>query len=135
VVGAPALRPDGSILDRPGYDPATGLLYCPARDYPAVPAMPTVDDARRAAALLLGLVAEFPFASEDHKAAWLSAVLTVPARPAIKGPCPGFLFDAPMPGSGKTLLAELVGLIGTGRALPISELSCSITPAALSAVR
>jgi hypothetical protein len=27
VISAPTLRPDGSILDRPGYDPATGLLF------------------------------------------------------------------------------------------------------------
>ena len=27
VVTAPTLRPDGSVIDRPGYDPATGLLF------------------------------------------------------------------------------------------------------------
>jgi hypothetical protein len=27
VISAPTLRPDGSILDTPGYDPATGLLF------------------------------------------------------------------------------------------------------------
>ena len=47
----------------------------------------------------------------------------MPARPAVLGPCPLFLFDAPTPGSGKTLLAELVGLINTGRETSISELS------------
>ena len=29
VITTPTLRPDGSILDRPGYDPATQLWYSP----------------------------------------------------------------------------------------------------------
>src|SRR5262249_21174909 len=72
---------------------------------------------------LLFLVEEFPVEDNSHLAAWLAAVLTVLARPAIDGPCPLFLFEAPTPGSGKSLLAELVGLITTGRETPVSEVS------------
>ena len=123
IVEAPTLRPDGSILDRSGYDFETGLLYLPAAEYPPMPASPTQEDARKAAAELLALVAEFPFVSLVHALVWLAAVLTVLARAAIRGPCPLFLFEAPAAGSGKSLLAELVGLITTGREAAVSELS------------
>jgi hypothetical protein len=123
IVESPTLRPDGSVLDVPGYDDETHLIYRPSADYPPLPAAPTRDDARRAADELLALVDDFPFAGPEHAAAWLAAVLTVLARPAVIGPCPLFLFDAPAPGSGKTLLAMLVGLITTGRDVPVSELS------------
>lgn len=29
IVERPSLRPDGTIIDEPGYDAATGFLYCP----------------------------------------------------------------------------------------------------------
>src|SRR5262249_12333032 len=80
------------------------------------------EDAREAAAQLLALVDDFPFATADHTAVWLAALLTVLARPAVDGPTPLFLFEAPAPGSGKTLLVELVGLIATGRVAAVSEL-------------
>ena len=35
LIGAPTLRPDGSILDEPGYDEETGLYYYGARYYDA----------------------------------------------------------------------------------------------------
>src|SRR5262249_44748728 len=57
------------------------------------------------------------------RAAWLSALLTALARPAAEGPCPMHSFEASVARSGKTLLADLVGLILTGRELPRSELS------------
>jgi hypothetical protein len=123
IVEAPTLRPDGTILNTPGYDPGTRLVYEPAANYPPIPETPGQEDARRAARDLLALVDEFPFVNDDHKAVWLAAVLTVLARPAIAGPCPLFLFEAPAAGSGKTLLAELVGLISTGREVSVSELS------------
>jgi hypothetical protein len=42
VATAPTLRPDGSIIDRPGYDRATGVYYDPREvEFPAVPRSPT----------------------------------------------------------------------------------------------
>ncbi|MEI2746627.1 MAG: hypothetical protein V9G22_14990 [Ottowia sp.] len=46
VTTAPTLRPDGSALDEPGHDSATGLMYVTAEAYPlAVPSAPTADQA------------------------------------------------------------------------------------------
>ncbi len=49
-----------------------------------------------------------------HKSAWLAAVLSVVARPAIDGPVPLFLIDANAPGAGKSLLAKITGIIVIG---------------------
>ncbi len=117
VVEAPTLRPDGTVLDTPGYDAAIGLLYEPRTHFPSVPTHPSKDDAFAAADALLELVAQFPFADSGHMAAWLSALLTPLARFAFPRPAPLFLFDANTPGTGKTLLASIISEIAEGREL------------------
>ena len=48
-----SLRPDGSILDRPGYDPATGLYFdAQGVAFPAIPQRPTREQARAALIVL-----------------------------------------------------------------------------------
>lgn len=116
TVSWPAMRRDGSFITRPGYDARTGLYY--TGDPIAVPECPTEESARRAVAKLLELVKEFPFVDEAHRTTWLAWPLTIMARHAIDK-APLFVFDAPSPGSGKTLLAELGGLIVTGRHLSL----------------
>jgi hypothetical protein len=114
VVEAPTLRVDGSILDKPGYDPRTALLYIPNGTFPSVPANPSRDDARTAADSLFGLVKDFPF-KKGHQAAWLAALLTPLARFLIDGACPLFLFEANTSAAGKSKLCDLIGVIITGR--------------------
>jgi len=118
VVESPVLRPDGSLLDRRGYDDATGLLLVPNARFPATPARPTQEDAATAAAELLDVVVDFPFKSDAHRAAWVAGVLTPLARYAFTGPAPLFLIDANIRSAGKTLLADLIGEIVSGRAMP-----------------
>jgi putative DNA primase/helicase len=120
VIECPTLRPDGSILDRQGYDEATGLFYQPNLEYPPIPQEPTRDHAVQAADRLLDLVCDFPFIGPAHKAVWLSAVMTMIARPAIDGCCPLFVFDASAARSGKTKLANLVSILATGRDAPVT---------------
>jgi hypothetical protein len=120
VIEAPTLRPDGTLLNVPGYDPATGLLYVPNAVYPVVKDRPTLDDAKLAAAELLDLVVDFPFVGQGQ-AAFLAAMLTPIARFAIDGPCPLFLFDSPVSGSGKTLLCDLIAVVATGRIMARSH--------------
>jgi hypothetical protein len=107
----PVLRPDGSILQTPGYDATTGILYVPLRDYPKVPDRLTQADAKAAAAALREVVCDFPFEKPEHEAAWLAGVLTPFARFAYRGPAPLFLADANVPGCGKSLLTDVAGLI------------------------
>lgn len=113
VCGWPTIRPDGSLVQKPGYDPATALLMTPTVSV-SVPSRPTLQDAQDAIRTLLDVVCDFPFAAEEHKAAWLAALLTVAARFAIEGPVPMTLIDANSRGAGKTLLADVIGEIVTG---------------------
>ncbi len=114
VVRSAVLRPDGSVLLEPGYDPATRTLLHPLGALPEVPLEPSREDALTAAQLLAEPFREFPYATPDDRAVALAAVLTLAARPAIDGPTPAFGFSASAPGSGKTLQAVLAALIGSG---------------------
>jgi hypothetical protein len=60
-------------------------------------------------------ICDFPFDDKGSKANALAAILTPIVRPAIEGPTPLALFDATAPGTGKSLLAEIVSIIATGR--------------------
>ncbi len=118
VVECPVLRPDGTVLQESGYDSATGLLYLPSQEFPTIGATPRLSDARAAARELLDLVADFPFAGDAHRTAWLAAAITPLARYAFAGPAPLNLFDKNVPGAGGSMLADIVGEIVSGRPMP-----------------
>jgi hypothetical protein len=119
ITEAPTMRADGSVLDQPGYDATTGLVFVPRERFPMVPPAPTRADARAAADELLSIVHDFPFEAPEHRSAWLALVVTLAARPAVDGCVPLVLIDANTRGSGKTLLAEAAGIIGTGASLSV----------------
>jgi hypothetical protein len=116
ILEAPAMRPDGSIIQDAGYDEATGYVLIPGAEFPRVPEAPTQDDARRALASLREVFADFPYASEPDRFTVIACVLTVLARPAIRGAVPAFVIRATTPGSGKGLQADAIGTIAHGRA-------------------
>lgn len=111
----PVLRPDGTVLDVPGFDAASGVLYHPRRPGPPVPATPTHADALAALERLRDPVGQFAWERPEHLTGWLAAALTPLARNAFEGPAPIFVFDATTAGSGKSLLARLAAVIGSGR--------------------
>ncbi|OJW10324.1 MAG: hypothetical protein BGO49_07185 [Planctomycetales bacterium 71-10] len=120
VIQAPTIRRDGSILDRPGYDRETRLFYRPNARFDAVPERPTRREAEAAWAALKRLLCDFPFRSEVDLALWLASLLTVLGRPLFDGPSPLIGFDGNCPGVGKTLLADVVAIMATGR--PVSKM-------------
>lgn len=120
VAESPVFRADGTILDEPGYDPDTRLLYDPRGEwYPPVPAEPTHADATQALADLLAPFSEFPFIDDSARAATAALILSLVGRAAISGQVPLFSAQAPTPGSGKGLLIAAASLIGTGRLAPM----------------
>lgn len=115
VITAPTLRPDGSVLSRPGYDEPTGMLFVESEPFPAIPENPDRNRGRAALDYLAEeVLAGFAFAAPNGRAAALSAILTALVRPSLRT-APMHVFSAPQKGSGKTLLANCVALVATGR--------------------
>ena len=114
VIEAPIMRPDGSILDAPGYDESTGLFLYADAEWPPLPERPTHADAEAALRELVAPFAEFPFVDEAAHSVLLAAILTGIQRRLLES-APLFGFDAPGQRSGKSLQAEAVGIIATGR--------------------
>jgi len=118
----PVIRSDGSVLDLPGYDAASRLLYAPS-DKTAVPDVSRKASrtaARKAARYLLEeLLGDFPFVDQASKANALALLLTPLIRQTGIGNCPIALIDAPVMGSGKTLLARVFHVALTGRDAPV----------------
>jgi putative DNA primase/helicase len=115
VVEQPILRPDGTVLDEPGYDAQTAILFEPSAMFPPVPATPNQAEAQAAAHEVLAPFAEFPFIAESDRSAVLAAILTLVGRAAIDGCIPLIVVRATAPGTGKGLLVIVVCLIGSGR--------------------
>jgi hypothetical protein len=113
VIIAPTLRLDGSLLDRPGFDEPTGLLLLPG-EWPAIPKKPSRDEMRAAWGVLWKPYSLFPYVSDSDRAVTPAGILTALIRRVLPT-APAFSFDAPMASSGKTLLANTVGIM-TGSA-------------------
>jgi hypothetical protein len=114
IVDHPVLRPDGTVLCRPGYDPDTGLILEAADALPGVAEVADRGRALEARDELLEVVTDFPFERPEHRAAWLAALLTPLARFAFAGPAPLFLADANVPGAGKGLMLHAIARILRG---------------------
>lgn len=123
VLSAPTMRPDGSVLQVSGYDEATSLLLWPALAFAEVPETPSQGDALSAARAILDLVADFPFATEHDRSAWLAGVLTLAGRHSIEGPCPLFAVDANTRGSGKSRLVDVAVMLSHGSKAARSSIS------------
>jgi hypothetical protein len=115
IIESPIMRPDGTLVTKPGYDSATGFVYAPTCEFPAVPVRPSKDEANAALLSLREPWAEFPFVSDVHRDVPLALALTLLVRPAIEGPTPATIFDASTPGEGKTLGADVAVALATGR--------------------
>lgn len=118
IADFPALKPDGSIALKSGYDSATRTYFeIDPKLASEIVVGQSLTDAQRALSTLFELVCDFPFASAAGSAAWVAMLLTPLARPAIAGPTPLGLIEASTSSSGKTLLADLIFKVVQGAAL------------------
>lgn len=115
IIETPTIRPDGSVLDKPGYDKTTGLYFDPGScAFPEIPKKLTLEDALKSVSIFKELLSGFPFEADFDFSVALAAILTALIRRVLKS-SPMFAFRAPKMGSGKSLLADVISLIGTGR--------------------
>lgn len=118
VAECPVFGRAGQLVASPGFHPDARLWLQPAPGLavPPVPAQPTTADVQRARDLLLtDLLGDFPWRDAASQAHTLAALLLPFVRPLVDGPTPLHLFDAPMEGTGKTLLAGAIAVVATGR--------------------
>jgi hypothetical protein len=117
ITEVPTLRSDGSILDTPGYDRATQLVYVPDEklDMPPIATSPTREDIEAAKDIILEVLGDFPYDSYSSYANTVGALLTAVIRPAIDGHVPFLLIDATRAGTGKSRLADIMAYAATGQ--------------------
>ncbi len=122
IIQAPTLRPDGSVFSDPGYDPITRLYYIkpPNLFVPPIPENPTQEDIKDAVSLILEIITDFPFEDQADRANCIALITTLPLRPAIPNNVPMAVISAPAPGTGKSLLQDIVAIVGTGESAPMA---------------
>jgi hypothetical protein len=116
VSESPFIRPDGTVIDQPGYDSVSRIFLAPSGNLDGfdVPHRPTADDVDAARALIEEVFSDFPFVDGASRANALALFITPEVRPAVRGNVPLALVDAPQAGNGKSLVAEVVALKSTG---------------------
>jgi hypothetical protein len=119
IRSVPVMLPDRRLLATEGYDRDSGLLLR-LLGLEGIRTNITVPEACRW--LLDELFGDFPFADEASRAHTLALVLEPFVRPAIRGPTPLYLIDAPIRGAGKGLLADVACLVATGRKADVMTL-------------
>ncbi|THA31764.1 bifunctional DNA primase/polymerase [Streptomyces sp. A1277] len=108
IVTSPVVRSDGSLLQAPGYDTATGLYLHPRVALRRLRAEVTADSLARAKDIVLHqMLADFPWEKPAHRAHYLGALLTPILRPYFHGPTPMVVLSSTSAGSGKTLLKDI----------------------------
>jgi hypothetical protein len=125
VITTPTLRPDGSLLTEPGYDPETELYLQPGLQLPPMREHPTKDQALAALNLLIDLLSEFSFkriGGDLEKRLNRSVALSGQLTPLVRGSLPTapmHLIAAHMAGTGKSYLVDTFAVIATGRLCPV----------------
>ncbi|MDP2025874.1 hypothetical protein [Sulfuriferula sp.] len=122
-IEAPTVTLAGRLIQTPGYDIETGLFL--AGDNPpgwaAPPLKPSFEQAKAALNILLDMVGSFPFVSTADQAAVVAGIITGLVRRTIPA-APLMGITAPTAGTGKTLIAETVAIIATGRRASVLSL-------------
>jgi len=116
VATAPYYDADGRLVSVEGYDAASrGYL-----SEGLVRQRLTVDEAR---AVIDDWIGDFPFVSRADRAHAIAFALTPIVRELIHGPVPMTVFEAPAPGTGKSLLMQVLATAATGRPVEPTPMS------------
>ncbi|HPS02826.1 MAG TPA: hypothetical protein PLA90_14905, partial [Candidatus Sumerlaeota bacterium] len=111
----PLFARDGRFIAERGYDCEERLwLDLPRNLRQLAKAHPRGELDRAKRLLLEELLGDFPFVTQADRAHALAAILLPFTRRMIAGPTPLHLIEAPTPGSGKGLLANVVSVIVQG---------------------
>ena len=110
---APILTLDGRVIRDTGYDAASGLYLTTRFDMAPMDEVPA-QQAQEAADRLAEIVSTFPFVSESDRAGALAMMMTAVMRRVLPT-APFGAISASTPATGKSLLADVISVIATGR--------------------
>ena len=114
IISAPTIRYDGSLLQEPGYDRQSKLLFNPdGVTYPKVSNNPSHDEVVSSLALWQTLLEEFPFVEEVDQSVAIAAAMTFLSRKSLNL-SPAFGITSPDFGTGKTYLVDVFSTTATG---------------------
>jgi hypothetical protein len=119
ILYGPGITPDGHVIDKPGYDDDTRMLYAPIEgENITVPEFVSRDEALKSLDFLRDVYKEFFFYDGDDTdseglslSVALAATITPFVRPFIEI-APLFVFTSTDAACGKSLLCEAIALIG-----------------------
>lgn len=115
ITTAPYITQKGDVVDTHGYNKATQLYLHLNEDIVPVMGRCTKSDAIEAVRELQRPLKDFNFDTNLDASVALAAIFTAILRPLLKK-APGFAFDAPRQGTGKTYLAECIASIADNKA-------------------
>lgn len=123
VTEVPVIRDDGTILEKPGYDAQTRMIYLPqpGLQLSPIPNQPTPQEIEAARDYVWQFFAQFNYESQADAANAFGAILTVVTR-SLFDFCPMFLVDGVKPGCGKSLFVQSHAAVGLGRVVASSPL-------------
>jgi len=119
VASAPIFSEGGHLRVKPGYDPETQcyLTMNGASFFSELPVNPKEHLVIQAKNLINELLHDFPLIGPAEKAHAIALFLTPFVRLVIEGPIPLTIVEAPCPGTGKTLLVQVLTYPFTGQPL------------------
>jgi hypothetical protein len=118
IATAPLVADDtGRIIHQNGYYRDLGIFVWCSDKMPAIPYTPTRSDVRRALAILHEPQHDFPFVNAASRATAMAVMITPFVRRLIKGPTPLHLIEKATPGTGATLLSEVLLTPSVGAAV------------------
>ena len=112
----PSSGPTAPSWRRPGYDRRSGILYTPEIRVSEGPRI--ADPGGRAGGRAETCTTWWSTSRSrrpNHKAAWLSTLLTAFARPTLPGPAPALPLRRQRVGGRQDLLADIISIVGIGR--------------------
>lgn len=119
IITVPIFRKDGTLITRPGYDPASGLLYRPEKHIRPVSADPCRAELAKALSDLRYVLRDFPFVDRDIAfSVWLSAIFEKFMRNVFESMKPVRLVAANKSGGGKTKVVNTAAIIVEGHEAP-----------------
>jgi len=114
IATTPCLGPRGELITRPGYHP-DAKIYLIGDLHVDVPERPDAGQVHAARGLIIDdLLGDFPFVSDADRAHVVAALLLPVVRAMIPGPTPLHVIEAVAKGTGKGLLATVLGIVITG---------------------